>query len=85
MCMHTLISYAPPTSGFHYRDTLALTDDILPRKACILAVYYECHRLIITRTNLLGSDVTTVQSKSLVGGEVANALMNLSGKLIQLS
>ena len=59
--------------------------DIPPRKTCILAVYYECHRLIITGTNLLGSDVTTVQSKSLVGGEVANALMNLSGKLIQLN
>ena len=78
MCMHTVISYAPPTSGFHYRDTLALTDDILSRKACILALYYEFHKLIITKTNLLGSDVTTAQSKSLVGGEVANAQMNLS-------
>ena len=38
---------------FIYRDTLALTDDILPMRACILAVYYKCHRLSITRTNLL--------------------------------
>ena len=52
-------------SGFHYRDTLALTDYILPQKACILVVYYEHHTLIITRTNLMGSDVTTVKSKSL--------------------
>ena len=52
--MHTLISYAPPTSGFHYRDTPALTDDILPWKACILAIYYECHRLSLLLDKLTG-------------------------------
>ena len=43
MCMHTLISCTspsplPPTLVFT-RGTLALTDDILPRRACILTLY----------------------------------------------
>ena len=43
MCMRTHQLRLPvpsaPNSGIHYRGTLALTDDILPRRACILTLY----------------------------------------------